>query len=183
MNNFGIFGRGNDPLSNACVAMVNRCLRSPGVSAVMMMGMLFLSGLLLWDAAVDRYVATHGKRVSAKVIDETWHRQSGYSTVYQYPGAGRGNPMHFLDSFFVNAKRPADHGIANTYGMLTGCNVSNPTVTVAYLPDNPRIHVVLEDRSAFKLFLVGTVCVVISFGLIWNLIRLSRSETPLVLPT
>ena len=91
--------------------------------------------------------------------------------------------MHFLDSFFVDADRPANHGIANTYGILSGCGVRNPTVSVAYLPDNPRIHVVLEDRSSFKLFLVGTLCLLISFGLIWNLVRLSRSEAPLVLPT
>lgn len=178
----GIMEHKNDIFSTMFLGLINSMLRSRWASAILMAVMMFRGTALLWDAGVDHYDVSNGKRVTVPVIGETWNSKSGYSTRYRYPGAGQGNPLRFFDSFFVDPARGTDVGIANTYGTQSRCNTGAATLTLAYLPQNPRIHAVVEDRSGIVLLLIGTMCVGAAGALIWNLSRLGHNEAPLVLP-
>lgn len=120
--------------------------------------------------------------MTVPVVRERWSAEGGYTTYYRYAGAGHGNPLRFFDSFFVDANRGADIGVANTFGTQSSCSPQSATVTVAYLPDNPRIHVVEEDRTWFIMFLIGSLCLVVCGALIWNFLRLEKGEASLALP-
>lgn len=182
MHNFGIMAGKNDIFSTMFMGAINRMLRSQLATAGLLILMANLATALLWNAGVDWYVISHGKRVKAAVVSETYHNKSGFSTRYRYPGAGLGNPMHFLDSFFLDKNGPSDIGIANTFGMLSGCNPRQAMLTVAYLPENPRVHAVVENRGVFVFFLIGTLCMIISGALLWNFVRLGRGEPSMALP-
>ena len=178
----GIMEHKNDIFSTMFLALINSMLRSRWASAILMAVMMFLGTALLWNAGVDHYVVSNGKRVTVPVVGESWNSKSGYSTKYRYPGAGQGNPLRFIDSFFIDAVRGPDVGIANTYGTQSRCYPVAATLTVAYLPQNPSIHAVVEDRSGIVLCLIGLICVGTGGALIWNLSRLGHNEAPLVLP-
>lgn len=178
----GIMEHRSDIFSTMFLGSINSMLRSRWASAILMAIMMFLGTALLWNAGVDHYVVSNGRRLTVPVVGETWNSKSGYSTKYRYPGAGQGNPLRFFDSFFTDPGRGVDVGIANTYGTQSRSNPGTATLTVAYLPDNPRVHTVVEDRSGIVLFLVGTMCVGIAGALIWNLYRLGRDDAPLVVP-
>lgn len=182
MHSRGIFAGRNDIFSELFRGTINAALRSRVASACLLVVMMFLATALLWNAGVDHYVISNGKRVTVPVVDEKWNSKSGYLTHYRYPGAGHGNPLHFFDSFFVDQKRGSDIGIANTYGTKSSCRPGSATVTVAYLPNDPRIHTVVEDRSAFLFLMIGTLCVFLSGALIWNLSRLGNDQPSLILP-
>lgn len=178
----GIFARKNDIFSDMFRGTINAALRSRVATSCLLVPMMFLTTALLWNAAVDRYVMTEGRRVAVPVVSERWSSEGGYTTYYRFAGAGQGNPLRFFDSFFVDPSRGSDIGVAHTYGTQSGCRPESATVTVAYLPSNPRIHVVVEDNTWFMMLLIGTICLVASGALLWNLLRLGKDEAPMALP-
>lgn len=178
----GIFARKNDIFSDMFRGAINAALRSRVATGCLLVAMMFLTAALLWNAAVDRYVLSEGRRVTVPVVSERWSSEGGYTTYYRFAGAGHGNPLRFFDSFFVDASRGSDIGVANTFGTQSGCSPKSATVTVAYLPDNPRIHVVEEDRTWFIMFLIGSLCLVVCGALIWNFLRLEKGDASLALP-
>lgn len=182
MHRHGIFARQNDVFTTMFLGLINGILRSRLASCCLLVAMMSLATALIWNASVDQYVLREGQRVAVPVVDETWHSKSGYTTKYHYPGAGQGNPLHFFDSFFVQNGQPKDIGIANTFGTQSKCRPGQEMVTVAYLSDNPRVHVVVGDRTSFLFFAIGALCLAASGGLLWNLSRLGRHESALVVP-
>jgi hypothetical protein len=181
MHNFGLMAKKNDVFTRMFLGAINGVLRSKLGSMCLLIAMLFLSGGLLWDATLDLYVVHHGKRVVAPVVEEYACREGGYTTRYRYPGASSGNPLHIFQSLWIDSRGASDIGVANTMGTST-CQRALGTVTVAYLPDSPRVHAVVGDRTGFLFFLIGTVCLGASMGLMWNLKRLGRDEPALALP-
>jgi hypothetical protein len=147
----GIFARKNDIFSDMFRGTINSALRSRVATACLMVAMMFLTTAFLWNAAVDCYVITEGRRVTVPVVSERWSSEGGYTTDYHFAGAGHGTPLRFFESFFVDPSRGSDIGVANTCGTQSGCHPKSATVTVAYLPSNPRIHVVVKNNTWFMI--------------------------------
>lgn len=172
----GYFARKNDIFSNTFRGLINAALKSRTATTVLAVVILFLAVALIWNASVDAYVLSQGKRVAASVVGERRSSRGGYTTYYRYASAGQGNPLRLFDSFFRDGSRGRNVGVASTFGAPSG------RVTVAFLPGNPRIHVVVEDRTWFVMLLIGTICLLAGGALIWNLRRLGRDEAALSLP-
>jgi hypothetical protein len=182
MHQSGIFARQNDVFTTMFLGTLNGMLRSRLASCCLLVVMMFLATALIWNASVDQYVLREGRRVAVPVVDETWHSKSGYTTKYRYPGAGQGNPLHFFDSFFIQSGQSKDIGIANTFGTQSSCRPGHEMAMVAYLPNDPRVHVVVGDRTSFLFYAIGALCLAASGGLLWNLARLGRHEQSIVIP-
>lgn len=182
MHQSGIFARQNDVFTTMFLGTLNGMLRSRLASCCLLVVMMFLATALIWNASVDQYVLREGRRVAVPVVDETWHSKSGYTTKYRYHGAGQGNPLHFFDSFFIQSGQSKDIGIANTFGTQSSCRPGHEMAMVAYLPNDPRVHVVVGDRTSFLFYAIGALCLAASGGLLWNLARLGRHEQSIVIP-
>lgn len=182
MHRHGIFARQNDMFTTMFLGLINGMLRSRLASCCLLVLLMFLATALIWNASVDQYVLREGRRVAVPVVDENWNSKSGYTTKYRYPGAGQGNPLHFFDSSFVQSGQSKDIGTANTFGTPSKCRPGQEMAMVAYLPDDPRVHVVVGDRTSFLFYAIGALCLAASGGLLWNLSRLGRDEAALVVP-
>ena len=139
---------------------------------------LFLGTGMIWNARANQYVLKVGDRTTASVICSTNSSDgSGRIINYRYPGAGRRNPLHLFNLFFVIESQPSDIGTAirtDTRGPTSWGRLE--TVTVAFLPDNPRAHVVVEDCSTEVFYGAALLCLSASVWVVLNLICLIRDE-------
>lgn len=182
MNRHAIPAQQNDVCTPMSSGIISDMLRSRVVSYFLLMVMMLLTTATIWNASVDQYVLREGRRVAVPVIDETRNSMSGYTTRYRYPEAGQGNPLHFFESFFIEGGQPNDIGIARTFGTQSKWRPGEEMAIVAYLPNNPRVHVVVDDYTSYLLYAIGALCLTVTGGLLCNLPRLGRDEPALDAP-
>lgn len=149
---------------------------------------MYLGVGMIWNARANQYVLKVGERTTARVIYSTSISSSAGRLInYRYPGAGRGNPLHLINIFFVIESQPSDIGTA-IQAFDGGANSwRHPkTVTIAYLPNNPRAHVVLEDCSTDVFYGAALLSFSACVWVVLNLVCLIRAEsftaTPLSYP-
>ncbi len=139
---------------------------------------LLLGTGMIWNARANQYVLKVGQRTTARVIYSTSSSDgSGRIINYRYPGAGRRNPLHLFNLFFVIKSQPSDIGTAIQTDAFGASSWRRPeTVTIAYLPDNPRAHVVIEDCSTEVFCGAALLCLAASVWVVLNLLCLIRNE-------
>ena len=140
--------------------------------------LLLLGTGMIWNARANQYVLKEGQRTTARVVYSTSSSDgSGRIINYRYPGAGRRNPLHLFNLFFVIESQPSDIGTAIQTDAFGASSWRRPeTVTVAYLPDNPRAHVVVEDCSTEVFYGAALLCLSASVWVVLNLLSLIRDE-------
>jgi hypothetical protein len=175
----GISARQNDVFTSVSPGMPGCTLLFRVIRYCLPMVTISLATASIWNASVDQYVLREGRQVAVPVVDETWSSLSGYTTTYRYAEAGQGNPLHFFESFFIRSDQPRDIGIAHTFGTQSEWRPGPEMAVVAYLPNNPRVHVLVDDFTSYLSYAIGALCLAVTGGLLCNLPRLGRDEPAL----
>jgi hypothetical protein len=140
---------------------------------------LLLGTGMIWNARANQYVLKEGQRTTARVVYSTICTTPFMGRIihYRYPGADRRNPLHLFNLFSMIGSQQSDVGIAVEIAGLGGTVWKRPrTVTVAYLPNNPRAHVVVEYCSTEVFWGGALLCLAASVCVVLNLLCLIRDE-------
>lgn len=140
---------------------------------------LFLGTGMIWNARANQHVLKEGQRTTARVVYSTICDSPfmGRIIYYRYPGADRRNPLHLFNLFSVIGSQQSDVGTAVEIAGLGGTLWNRPeTVTVAYLPNNPRAHVLVEYGCTEVFYGAALLCLSASVWVVLNLLCLIRDE-------
>jgi hypothetical protein len=140
---------------------------------------LLLGTGMIWNARANQHVLKEGQRTTARVVYSTICESPfmGRIIYYRYPGADRRNPLHLFNLFSVIGSQQRDVGTAVEIAGLGGTLWKRPeTVTVAYLPNNPRAHVLVEYCSTEVFYGAALLCLAASVWVVLNLLCLIRDE-------
>lgn len=148
-------------------------------NCVLLILFLFIGSGFIWNARANKYVLSNGQRTTASVVYSTASDDgAGRIINYRYPGAGRRNPLHLFNVFFVVESQSENIGTAFQAGDFGATWGRAPkTVTIAYLPNNPRAHVVLEDCSTEVFYGASLLCLSAAVWVVLNLICLRRDQS------
>lgn len=178
----GYFAQTNDPISELFRAFLNRLLRSVAANVVLLG--LFSAGAfsLGWNTCANQYVLARGQRTTVPVLDEQWD-DSFASTRFQFFAAGERNTLRLFADVFRPSGLASDVGVATTSGCRRDCATGQRHATIAYLPDSPGNHLLTNDAAIVLEPLFAVFCLLISYALCWNLIRLQRGGPALAIPS